>query len=105
MKKMGEVLHFKTIKIYLDKYKKICYYWYIKNKEMMEVILSDEKRNDINKLYVEENLSYRKIGEILGVSRTTVMYVLFPEKYYKNNNLSKERKSRDKNKLLAGQIE
>ena len=32
------------------------------------------------------------------------MYVLFPEKYYKNNNLSKERKSRDKNKLLAGQI-
>ena len=26
MKKMGEVLHFKTIKIYLDKYKKICYY-------------------------------------------------------------------------------
>ena len=26
MKKMGEVLHFKTIKKYLDKYKKICYY-------------------------------------------------------------------------------
>ena len=26
------------------------------------------------------------------------------EKYYKNNNLSKERKPRDKNKLLAGQI-
>lgn len=26
MKKMGEVLHFKIIKIYLDKYKKICYY-------------------------------------------------------------------------------
>ena len=68
------------------------------------MILSEEKRNDIKKLYVEENLSYRKIGEILGVSRTTVMYVPFPEKYYKNNNLSKERKSRDKNKLLAGQI-
>ena len=70
---------------------------------MMEMILSEEKRKDIKKLYVEENLSYRKIGEILGVSRTTVMYVLFPEKYYKNNNLSKERKPRDKNKLLAGQ--
>ena len=68
------------------------------------MILSEEKRNDIKKLYVEENLSYRKIGEILRVNRTTVMYVLFPEKYYKNNNLSKERKSRDKNKLLAGQI-
>ena len=26
MKKMGEVLQFTTIKIYLDKYKKICYY-------------------------------------------------------------------------------
>lgn len=104
MKKMGEVLHFKTIKYILTNIKKYAIIRYIKNKEMMEMILSEEKRNDIKKLYVEENLSYRKIGEILGVSRTTVMYVLFPEKYYKNNNLSKERKLRDKNKLLVGQI-
>ena len=58
------------------------------------MILSEEKRNDIKKLYVEENLSYRKIGEILGVSRTTVMYVLFPKKYHKNNILSSERKKK-----------
>ena len=71
---------------------------------MMEMILSEEKRNDIKKLYVEENLSYRKIGEILGVSRTTVMYVLFPEKYYKNNNLSNERKKKLRKLSKEGKV-
>ena len=92
------------IKKYLTNINKYVIIKYIKNKEMVEMILSEEKRNDIKKLYVEENLSYRKIGEILGVSRTTVMYVLFPEKYHKNSILSSERKKKLRKLSKEGKV-
>lgn len=60
--------------------------------------LTDEERDEIRKIYATGNSSHRKLAELYNVEKSTIAFVLNPEKYELSKQRAKENKHKYYNK-------
>lgn len=63
----------------------------IKKEDNRSIKLSPEQKIEIKRLYETGSYSQRELAKKFDVSRRTVVYCIYPEKYKKNREQFKER--------------
>lgn len=63
----------------------------MKTEDKSNIKLSLEDKAQIRKMYLEGNFSQRQLAKMFNVSRSTIVFAIYPDRYQKSRQQFKER--------------